>query len=659
MKSGQAAAKLWSRFSRSVWLFPALLVIPLIIMTAFKISGSSIGIYSMINGVDDPNALTHNYRGVRSDEWVVSTQMTVAQAQNQFRRINQNIGNGQDMSLMGDVPYKDWSAVFKPQNLVFSVLPLEYAFAFRWWSVGLVLVVAAYFFALQFYPGRRLRAALLASLIGLSPLLFWWYTPSTFMCVSYCLIGLLLAMRIISITAMKARIIYSLLLAFVLACFALILYPPFQIACAVPSAFFFGGWLLEHYSRDKRREIIKGLGYIVAAGALAGVIVLAFLQTRSSAVSTVTHTVYPGTRVEISGGIDPLLTFSSFLSPNLQYETQASVGYLRNQSEASNFILIAPFLLLPSLYLIYRHRKQTGKLLWSLALVDVAIVFTLARMHFRTPWLDPFYNLFLQSKVPPTRMLIGLGLAGFFQLILIIKALDGDHVSRIIRERLAWIAAGSGLVVMVFVGFYTIARYTVFISNPMKVLVFALWISAGVYFIVRRPVNLGLGLLVLFSVVSVYRILPYYRGLGPFTTSPLVAAIKSTPNDGNWVSVDNRLIINFPIMAGKHSLNSVQFYPQLAQWHQIDPSGQYDTDYNRYAHVEFDDDKNLQTPFDLPQADVLLVKFDPCGSFLQRNDKYVLSSKPLTDNCLQLDRTIDLPAQDYYIYQITPAASSH
>lgn len=611
----------------------------------------------MIDGTTDSHAITHNYRGVRSDEWVVSTQMAVAQAQNHFRRVNQNIAGGQDMSLMGDVPYKDWSSVFKPQNLAFFGMPLEYAYAFRWWLSGFVLIVASYFLALEFFPRKRLLATLIASIVGLSPLLFWWYSSSTFLSVAYPFIGLMLAMRILKSANTKLRLIYSLLLAYVLTCFALILYPPFQIACALPIAIFFIGYLIETYSRESRGDMLKALGFLAAAAVIAGMAVLLFLDTRSSAVNLVTHTTYPGKRIEISGGIDPILPFSSFLSPNLQYETQASVGYLRNQSEAANFILIAPFLLFPSLYMIIREFKKHRKILWGLLFTDGVMILFLSRMLFRTPWLDPFYHYLGQDKVPPTRLLIGLGVSGIIQLILICRASIQAQLSKLELRTLALIGATTALGVMFFVGVYTLNHYPFFLSNPLKVIVFALWIATAIYFILRRPVNLGLAMLVLFSFFSVYRIMPLYRGLGPLTTSAPIRAIESVPNDGSWVVVDDRLLINFPIMAGRRSLNSVQFYPQLAMWHQLDPSGHYAEDYNRYAHVVFDDDPTLNEPFALPQADVLDVKFDPCGTFLQHNAKYVLAAKKLTNGCLEFKQSVDMPAKHLYIYQITPASS--
>ena len=93
------------------WLFPVVATILLVGLTLCKVSGSSIGRYHTVfyGQGDDSNLLLNRPRDIRSDEWLVNTQMTIAQANNNFQRINKNIGNGQDMSVVLDVPYKEWS----------------------------------------------------------------------------------------------------------------------------------------------------------------------------------------------------------------------------------------------------------------------------------------------------------------------------------------------------------------------------------------------------------------------------------------------------------------------------------------------------------------------------------------------------------------------
>src|SRR6266567_568421 len=142
------------RFWRSVWLFPILLGLMIVGLTVLKINGSSMGIYyqTFYGTTKDPNLVANQPQGIRSDEWLVNTQMSIAQKNDRLMQIDPNIGNGQDMSLEIDVPLKDWSIIFRPHELAFFVMPFDNAFAFRWWVMGYLLIVSCYFFVLTLLP---------------------------------------------------------------------------------------------------------------------------------------------------------------------------------------------------------------------------------------------------------------------------------------------------------------------------------------------------------------------------------------------------------------------------------------------------------------------------------------------------------------------------
>jgi hypothetical protein len=109
------------------FVFPLVLLFLLIIFTSLKISGSSVGFFNTIlfNGPQKNTGLALGHpQVIRSDEWEVNTPLTVAQAKSGFPVVNRNIGNGQDMAIVSDVPYKAWSEFFKPQNWSFFVFAL-------------------------------------------------------------------------------------------------------------------------------------------------------------------------------------------------------------------------------------------------------------------------------------------------------------------------------------------------------------------------------------------------------------------------------------------------------------------------------------------------------------------------------------------------------
>ena len=67
---------------------------------------------------------------------------------------NKNIGVGQDMSIVADAPYTDWSMLFRPHNLIFFLLPIGFAFAFKWWLLSAGLALSVYIFVLFLYPRK-------------------------------------------------------------------------------------------------------------------------------------------------------------------------------------------------------------------------------------------------------------------------------------------------------------------------------------------------------------------------------------------------------------------------------------------------------------------------------------------------------------------------
>jgi hypothetical protein len=194
----------------------------LVVLTVCKISGSSIGVYHNIfygSGTTDKSLVFNKPRTIRSDEWTINTLLTIAQKQNHYNRFNPNIGNNEDMSIVLDVPYKGWSTAFKPHNLVFFALPLEYAFALKWWLLSYLLVLSCYFFVLALMPGRRLFATCFATGLLFGGMFQWWYQYGTLASVYY---SLFLATAVINLLRAKKRlhrILWGAAIAYLATCF--------------------------------------------------------------------------------------------------------------------------------------------------------------------------------------------------------------------------------------------------------------------------------------------------------------------------------------------------------------------------------------------------------------------------------------------------------
>lgn len=657
-----AAQARLKHFLRSVWLFPAILTLVLIILTSLRISGSSIGVYhSYFYGQQkDPALILNIPRSIRSDEWVVNTQMTIAQKNDSFSKINNNIGNGEDMSVLTDAPYKDWSEIFKPHNWSFFILPFDYAFAFKWWIMAYLLIVSCYFFVLAILPGRRLIAMALSLALLFSPFVQWWYQYATLGPIYYSLFSAAIIIHLMRQKKTWRIALLAALLAYLVTCMALVLYPPFQIPCALVLGMFTIGYLIEDRRLLPTKDWLKKVCVLAVSLVVAGLLSLTFILTRASTVHTIVNTAYPGKRIIRSGGFD----FAHLLSGNLDFQLQFShhaskyqlpTHGLTNQSENSNFILLEPFLVLPAFYLLYKGRKIRKPMDWPLLFTTCAFLFALFWLF--VPQLSLPGKLLLLNKVPHVRLLIGLGLLNIMQVVLFIRRMQ-DYKGRLVSRNTVLIYVILVFVTELLLGVHAMRSFNGFIGL-YKVILLSIPIPLIVYALLNKRFLLGsLGFLV-FSIFSSVLINPIYRGTSVLTNAPLSTAIRkiSQQNNGRW-AIEPTYLENFAIINGARSLSGVYAYPQLQLWEPID-KGVHQTIYNRYANVTFNFDrtpnKRVPTSLELPSLDHFSVTTEPCSNFLKINKvSFLLTEVPLSyqDKCVRITDIVNYPSHTYYIYRL-------
>lgn len=649
------------RFSHSVWFFPSILFLILAILTGLRINGSSVGVYDELfygNGHKNDNLILNEPRRIRSDEWLVTTQLTIAQHAAGYPQVNTNIQTGKDMTIIGDAPFRGWSEIFRPENYTFLIMPLEYAFAFRWWLLLYLVIVGSYFLVLRFFSTKRLLAAIMGSAFGLSPFLFWWYGTGTFAALFYGIFAILIGWRVINDEPVRflekrpliySYAIYAVVLGYILTCFGMILYPPFQIPIAITvGLFWLGLWLNKYGGRSSifLRRAWGRIGIMLTGVFIAGVLMLAFLHTRPAAIQAISQTVYPGHRQVEGGGTPVFKIFATQLQPQLEDEGQAA-HYYENASESSNFLLILPFLILPSFVVLWLEYRQNRRLNWPLLLMQAVALLFLANLF--TPSLQPLYNLLFLDKVPHNRLFLAMGLVNLLQLLLVIRSIGQLKLT---WSKLNWAAGLYGIIsfsVLVWAGEFVRDRYPLFIKHQWLVFLYALMLAFSIYCLLSRKLYSGALMLLILSYISVHAIHPIYRGLTPAAFNPIYDAIDrvSTPDD-TWVALDSIMYENFPAMAGRPSLSGVQPYPNVNFWRQVEgPQGDYI--YNRYAHVVFA--SGLKQPLQLVQDDAFLVQFG-CTPFVLNHIKFALSPAPLDLPCVELKDTVHYPRANFYLYKI-------
>jgi len=658
----------FSRFIHSVWLFPILLTLILFTLTAFKISGSSVGsYYSYFYGNQkNRDLLGGRPRGIRSDEWLVTTPLTIAQKNNNFQRINTNIGNGEDMSLILDVPYKEWSVVFKPQNLIFFVLPLDYAFAFKWWLLAYLLILSCYLFVISLDSSKKTFAILLSLTIYFSPFVQWWYQSSTLSSLFFSFFAITLLLKIFEKKKGKHTYLFSVLLAYVLTCFLLILYPPFQIPCMLAMLAFGIGVLLKARKDLPPKDYRLRLFHVVCAILAATLLTLTFLKTRINTVDLIRNTAYPGHREQQSGGFDLLHTFAGHTSPNLQFGGKSRFyavvkNGLTNQSEASNFIYIFPFLFLPYLYLIYKRLGGFNKdpLLLSVNLCIMAFLLWLFVGHNKL-----MGQLTLLKMVPHQRLLIGLGLLGTIQLALF-AVLYSKSRKPLISLKKSLVYALVIFIIELILGILVSKTMPGYISL-LRVMLFSIPIPAAIYLLLSNKPEKALLFLLSIGIVSTLIIHPVYKDINVLENTKLSNTIKETAakKDGAWIT-DEFIIENFASMNGAKTFSGVYTYPQFEIWKSLREDTPINV-YNRFAHAVFSFDRvidqSVDTTISLEGPDSIKITTEPCDSkLLGIGVRFIMTIKKLDEDeaCINSVQEITYPNVSIYIYELRNNVSAN
>jgi hypothetical protein len=650
-----------SRFFKKnkVLLFPFILFILLIALTSLRLSGTSIGIYhEYLYGETskDPDLLFGKPQSVRSDEWLVNTQLTIAQSQNDFQRLNENFIHDKDMSLLGDAPYLDWSAVFKPQNLAFFLLPLEYAFAFKWWFLLFGLMLSVYFFSLKLLPGKVLLAIAAALVLGFSPFVAWWYLTGTIATLGY---GFLIALVSMSIIDQKRLTLFKktyshnaslaakvIILFYLLSSFGLLLYPPFQIPIALVVTFFVLGYMLNTSHNHSIKNTLNLLFPFIITVVMAGGVLGAFLYERSAVFNTINNTAYPGKRIATSGGEDIKKLLTTYLQPQLQRENRGE-NYGTNQSESSAFILMPLYFILPAIGLLIWLYIKKRRVEWTLlGLLAISVIF-LAQLF--VPHIDILSKVFFLHLVPHYRLGVGLGFLAIM-LVLYMVHLYIKYQLSFNRRAVISIVIYSLIffVLMLWAGIETSKIYPTFISSKkLIVLLSGILMLGNILILLNRP-RVGLWIVALFSFFSVLWVNPVYRGLGPLADSDVIKTIQTiAPPQATWAAAQDIFIENLPQISGRTAVTGVSTYPESEFWKTYSSEGSSFV-YNRYAHMVLS--SNNDSSLVLAAPDLVTISAN-CQRKIAEKIEYVVSVTPLSGGCYDLRRVISYPNIKFYIYK--------
>lgn len=635
------------------WIFPGVCLFVFVVLCLGKIHGSSIGLYRATTnpGVKDRGLLFGTPKPIRSDEWVVISPLQYAQKAANYALVNPNIGNGQDMAIVLDMPVRDWSVIFKPQNIAFLFLPFSIAFSFHWWFMLLALVIGAYllFRTLIPPPKNNLVSVVLATSFAFSPFIMWWYANGTLLSIAYVFWLLFIFIQFLQTANLKHKILFGLAMAYFAVCLALTFYAPFIVAVCFAGLFIMAGYIFSQQAPKKfltKQNIIIFSLSVVAAIIILGI----FYLLHKEAIHLVQSTIYPGRRTTS----DTPVEFKALIDVFKLFFLQSSdfvVRNLLNQSEASNFVYMFLYLIVPAIYMIYEGIKKK-KNDWFLIIISIGIVILLIRMLVPAD-TNFIFKFVLLDKSAKQRLLIGLGVLNITFVIAIIRNIKLRTRPLPKSVTLASMAATITILAIQFVIFQS--KFNFFVAHTkLFILVLSVFVFAAASLVLykRTIIYAALSMLVLSGLMTFY-INPVYRGV-PFEYDTIIKEIsqQNATQSGTWVVVENIALEQHPQMAGARSISGVNIYPQYDVWRDFPDYQKYQDIVNRYAHIMFKLNNNHINSIRLNQPDLFTVNIDPCDRFAQAHISYFVSTKPEASPCIEQIKLFYNNQQLVYIYKL-------
>lgn len=601
----------------------ALALVALVVLVGLEVSGSSVAMWGSYMG-EDPYAgvLFGMPRAVRSDEWLVFTPFSVSQQLVGYAPTNPLIrGCATDVTVAYGQPAWALATLFRPFLWGHLALGPARGLSFFWCARALALVLATYECMLLLTDGRVSLAAYGAILVGFAPIVEWWFAVNG--TAELLVFGQLLVValhRLLRAEGQAARFGWSVLMAWCLGCYAMVIYPAWQ----VPLAYVFGCmglgdlavWLRGQHD-GRGRAVASVLPALLCAAVLAVVGVGLSLRAGWDAVLACLNTAYPGQRMSAGGGKADVLLNGLFAPTS----ALAAKNFPRGSCVGAGFVSLFP---LGALFAVWHLAQGARRRSVDVALLALSLPYALFLAYLLAGLPPLVAQVTLMGRTTPNRLAMAMGLLDVLLLVRSLslawyeadRACGGKESPVGTPWAVGCVAPVAVAALLVAAGHAAAPDYVqgwvaVMLGLSFAVLATPVLLPRQAFDGGRRSRGTWLVASALAVVAMGMCVNPVQQGLAPIERSEAIAAMRSVAQedpDALWVSDDN-IGGQALIMAGAPCISSVNVYPNLERWHELDPSGTYEETYNRYAHVFVE--PGDKTAFDNPEWDCLRVSVTP------------------------------------------------
>ncbi len=579
--------------------------------TALKLHGSSIGIMAEYLTGADSSRLFGVARAIRTDEYVLFTEMALSQKMSNFKWFSDIWGySPSDMFIIYGQPVRDFVTIFRPFSLGYLFLGAEYGLSFYWSSRMVVLYLVSFEFGRLFTKDNRSISVVYAFLVAFAPVVQWWFSINEF--VEMLIFGQG-AVVLINCYIDSRRIREKCLIMFgIIICaggYALSLYPAWMIpffyvfaACAI-------GLIIEKKANVKIK--LPDVFIVLAGITVLLISVIHIVNKSGNTLNLISDTIYPGKRVYAGGSGEIWLKL--FLG---------WTGYLWSFIDISNpceevcFFSFFPIGIIFSFIVLFRKKVKD---VW-LVLLNICNIFLITYAAFEFPEFWGKITMLNHSSIRISNAV------GFLNMILMIRALISlDRTDKKVKYVIP---------LGVLIGAFSVFSASKYLTPQLKGIVIVIIIMiVALLFVYDEKQNqeVIVSIIAGIALISGIVINPIQSGLGDLYKARDIQNIKEVndKDSGLWL-VDNPVSFysNLPTVVGADTMTALATYPDYNMWEDLGLESESDI-WNRYAHFQTTIDQ--ETYINLIYSDLieLHISMDKIKSL---GVKYIYSFDDLSTN---------------------------
>lgn len=600
-----------------------------IVLVAFKINGSSIGIWNNYIEGGKTSIVAGKARSIRSDEWEVLLPIYMSQSNSSipFQVDNSSVTtSGQNVLITMGAPIRDIYSIAKPLHWGILFLGLEYGISWYWNLKIILIILLSFELCMIITKENRLVSVLGTFWIAFSPAVQWWFVQHVGDNVLYfeaIVVSFYYMLKYFNRIGLK--VLFTVLFALSCVGYVTPLYPPLQVSFGFLSIII----MVLIFTDFKEKIKIKKLDIFILVGAVIFIVIMLFhlYMLMKDAFSLMNNTVYPGKRATNGGGAYPYGLVGYLTNVFIPYERLdglwTGLSGVVNQCELSSFYNFLPMILLAlPLFIIRRYKCKAFK--YGIAFLFFSIFFAIYAYYPILPY--SVARITMLSYVTGVRAILAYT---FSAMLLSIWAFA--EMMRIGRAKRRFASIVS---VIVFIFYFVSLRSLGIDDYRLKYyIVVILVITLLGYLLLRVHKYAFSSIMLILILISGITVNPINLGITTLTKSKLsieIQQVKSKDPDANWMPVSDDVSGALGVLAysnGVKSLGGINNYPDYKKWLAIDPKKQYANIYNRSAHITFSV-VNTKTNFKLVTYSVFKVNIN-VDDIEKLNVKYIITNENL------------------------------